>query len=175
MGAIGDWPRGEKMAQVHNIKCFYAYGGISSSSSRYCKITKLNQTSWQYSFEDARHWYQKWDYQEPLLRVEELRDPTGQLTHLRFVIDNWDGSQLARIVIGANELAIIEITELESPPAKNIGLSRVLWIDQIEELYLTIPKLPALSWWQKLPTFGKVAVIEALTVVGLVIFWKVKK
>jgi len=161
--------------QIYNIKSFYTYGGISASNSRYCKITKLNETSWHYSFEDARHWYQRWDYQEPLLRVEEIRLPLGVLDHLKFTIDNWDGSQLATIVIGSNEIPVFELNELETPPAKNIGLSRVLWVGQIQDPYITVPEPLPLSWWQKIGTLGQGIIIGGgLLSLGL-LFWKRKK
>lgn len=168
------------MEKIYNIRCIYPfygiYGqGISSSSSRYCKITQLNEHSWHYSFEDAFHWYQRWDYREPLLRVEELRDPMGQLTHLRFVIDDWDGSNRAKIVIGSNQLPIVEMAELESPPARNIGLSRVLWIGQIEEPYITIPELPAPSWWSRIGTLGHGVVIGGILFTTGLVAWKLKK
>lgn len=150
------------LEKIYNLKLKYSYGGVSPANSRYCKIEKVNANTWHYKFEDAMFPWTKWDWNEPVLRVEELIDPrSGELTHLKFTIDAWDGMALGDIAWGSNELPVWSREELEYPPSKNIGKWRVIWIGQIEDPIVMgeIPEPEEKTLWDKLPWYIKGAVI----------------
>lgn len=162
--------------QVYNIKIKYKYGGVSSAESKYCRITAIDEKAWHYCFEDAKWPFVKWDYNEPLLRVEELRDVSGIVTHLHFTLDSWGGEEPADIVWGTNELPIWSRKDLEWPLTRNVGKTIVISIRQIENpTVLKEEPAPTPSWWDKLGLYGKLMATGAgLLSLGLLL-WKAKK
>lgn len=161
---------------VYNIRMKYKLGNVSSAESNYCRITAIDENSWHYSFEDALWPLVSWDYDEPLLRLEELRDASGAVTHLRFTIDSWQGTETGDIVWGTNELPVWSKKDLEWPLARNAGKTIVISIGQIENpTVIKEEPQPEPSWWDKLGFFGKgMAVGGGLLCLGL-LFWKAKK
>jgi len=165
--------------RIYNIKVNYGsapFAHVSAAGTNKCKIKRISAHSWHYCFEDAYKVGGAWDWNEPILRVEELIDSrTKEVTHLKCTIDSWDGEISGSIVWGTNEVPIFLRDELKYPLAANAGESRVISITQIEDptIFSEIPVEE--SWWDKLPWQIKGAMIGAPILFGIVYIWRKAK
>ena len=165
------------MAQIYNLKILYRYGGVSSVNTELCKTEKIDKGRWLYKFEDALVLppLRKFDWDEPVLEVEEHKNTAGEVTHLIFTIVAWDGIEPGVIVWGTNEFPVWQEGELEYPLSLNTGKQKAISIKQILTPTITKAPSPSWSWWDKLTLFSKGIVLGGgLLMLGLII-WKIKK
>lgn len=169
---------------VYNLKVIYEIWGwrtyISVAGTDLCGIQKvgIDPTIWIYGFEDAAsHPLGKSDFDEPLLGVEEHRDPdTNQLTHLIFTIREWEGEHLGRILWGSNNVEIWTEGELESPPPMNVGKKKAISVNLIRDPMITgveppPPPPPPPTLWARTPWYLK----ASLATIPLIATWQLTK
>jgi len=170
---------------VYNIKLKYKLGywpftAISPAGGDLCEIRQVSMdpTCWLYGFEDAQGvWPQQSDWNEPLLHIEESRDPdTKKLRHLIFSVQEWDGMP-GLITWGTNNYPIWTESELEGPPGLMVGKRRAISVNLISDPIISgleppPPPPPEPSLFARIPWYAKATLFVG---VPLVTAWQLTK